>query len=78
MTNVFIDHIHEEAELAEALKTFFIAAIQLLLNPVTMRHRPPGILVSSASEAIPPGKNCFVSIKQELPSAKVMIPPLMK
>ena len=76
MTDVFISHIHEEAELAEALKTFFIAAIQLPLHPVTMKRRLPRIFVSSEPEAILPGEDWLVSIKNELNSAKVMIPLL--
>jgi hypothetical protein len=75
MAHVFISHIHEERELALALKTFLITTVYVQLNLVTMR-RELDIFVSSEPGGISPGEDWLTRLKQELTSAKVVIPLL--
>jgi hypothetical protein len=75
MAHVFITHIHEEAELALAIKAFLAATVQMPPDFMMVR-KPLDILVSSESGSILPGENWLTCLKQELTSAKVVIPLL--
>jgi len=70
MAHVFITHINEHDELALAIKMFLEASIE--------PSQPLNVFVSSEPGRILPGEDWLQRLKQELNSAKVVIPLLTK
>jgi hypothetical protein len=68
MAHVFITHINEHDELALAIKMFLEATIE--------PPQPLNVFVSSEPGRILPGEDWLQRLKQELTSAKVVIPLL--
>jgi hypothetical protein len=71
MADIFISHIHEEAEVALALKLYFEEQMTQVLG------RRPGIFVSSDRWQMRPG-NWLERIRKELDSATIVILVLSK
>ena len=57
MADVFITHIHEEAELARAIKRFLTDTVRPPLDGAAMMYRPLDIFVSSEPRSILPGED---------------------
>ncbi len=77
MVHVFISHIHEEAELAQAVRIYLEATIEPPLDFMMMR-KPLDVFVSSAPGRILPGEDWLAHVRLALESAKIVIPLLTR
>jgi hypothetical protein len=75
MAHVFISYIHEETELALAIKTFLVATVEPPLDFMMIR-KPLDIFVASERGRIAPGEDWLAHLKQALTSTKIVIPLL--
>ena len=93
MAHIFISHIHEDAEIALAIKKFLMEMLRMSFTLMRIRgifprtgsaqsilqfHKPLDIFVSSDPERILPGEDWLAQMKLALESAIIVIPLLTR